>query len=210
MPKITKIEEQKRNKDRVNIYVDGKYERSASKYSIKINGIKEDMEINLEKLEKVIHTDDVEKAKGYVVDYHLNKSYELIKRKLKQKEYNDKVIEEVMDFLKQYELVDDKVYAESKAKDLQNLNKKSKRMIEMELKRSGIDQETINEALENIDEDKEYENAKKIVEKKINDYKRKSANIYEFKNRIYRLLASKAYDSDMITKIMNEYEREWD
>lgn len=210
MKKITEIKPQVRNKDRVNIYVNGQYLFAASNYSVKLNGLKEGMEIDIEKIEEVLFLDDVEKAKGYVVDYHLNKTYKVIRDKLKQKGYEENVIEAVEEFLKEYNLIDDGVYAKMKSKDLQNINKKSKRMIQMELKRNGVSQEEIEEAMENLSDDLEYENAKKIVAKKQKEYKRKSENIYEYKNRIYRLLASKAYDSDIITTILREEEERWE
>lgn len=209
MGKVTKIEEQKRNKQRVNIYVDGNYSFAVSAYAAKKNGIKEGDEIDEERMAEIAFVDDLEKAKAYVTDYHLSKTFKIIRQKLKEKGYSERVIEEVEEFLKKYKLVNDAYYAKTKSKDMQNLGKKSKGRIKFELMKNGVSTEEIEDAMAELDDDLDYQNAYKEANKKVNEYIRKSENYYEFKGRLYRCLASKSFDGDTIAKVIAEFEERW-
>ncbi len=64
MARVTSIEFQKKNKDRVNLYIDGTYLMSmyaemVYKYNISVNS-----EIDQERLTEIIKADDYEKAKN--------------------------------------------------------------------------------------------------------------------------------------------------
>ena len=64
MSKITKIEAQKRTKDRVNIYIDESYAFSVSTELVYREGLRKDLEINEEKLKKVVKEDNIIKCKN--------------------------------------------------------------------------------------------------------------------------------------------------
>ena len=64
MSKITKIEAQKRTKDRVNIYIDESYAFSVSAELVYREGLRKDLEINEEKLKEVVKEDNIIKCKN--------------------------------------------------------------------------------------------------------------------------------------------------
>ena len=84
MARVTSIEFQKKNKDRVNLYVDGTYLMSmyaemVYKYNISVNS-----EIDQERLTEIIKADDYEKAKNKALNYisRVERSEKKVREKL--------------------------------------------------------------------------------------------------------------------------------
>lgn len=79
------------------------------------------------------------------------------------KEYD---IEEILEFCRSYNFVNDRAFAMGKARDLKNLKKYGARRIKSELYSKGIDAEYIEEALSQLDDDEE-DLLLPLVEKKL-------------------------------------------
>lgn len=208
MPKITDITEQKRNKSRLNIFIDEKFETGASKYSIKRNGIKVGMEITPEKLKQVVRDDEVEKAKGYIIDYHLNKSKKIVQDKLIEKGYEEEVIKEVMTFIDKYNLINDREYAKKYIHDAIHIKKYGERKIAQVLKQNGINEKVISEELDDIANESQIEIAEKELSKKLDRYKRKSEHKYELRQKCYAFLARRGYHAEIINIVLESLENE--
>lgn len=87
-----------------------------------------------------------------------------IKRKLSS-EFDENIIERVIDFLKSYNLVNDSVLAQKIVNTNVNLNKCGKNRIKQNLYNKGINRSTINEAVSELDKDTEFENAMYLAKK---------------------------------------------
>lgn len=77
-------------------------------------------------------------------------------------------IEDVLEFCRNYNFLNDKEYAKKLARDLSNLKRYGKRRIKDELYSRGIDGEFIEEALFELD-DEEYEKLLPLMQKKLNN-----------------------------------------
>ena len=128
MPKVTKIEVQKNNKDRVNIYVDNKYAFAVFIDTIINEGIVKGLELNSEIINKINCEERIKKCKNDAIKI-VEKSYKTEKEvidKLKSKEYTEKEINYAINFLKEYKFIDDMSYAKSYIKSKTNNNGKNK------------------------------------------------------------------------------------
>ena len=107
-------------------------------------------------------------------------------QKLKQKGARDDDSEKIIEFCKEYNLIDDRDYAIRKAKDLRNLKKFGKKRIQVELKQLGIDAEYIDEAVSQLD-DADFLNDDDVIKKLNGDFSKKSTDraIRYFLNRGY-------------------------
>ncbi len=107
-------------------------------------------------------------------------------------------IDEVLDFCREYNFLNDSEYAKKLAKDLLNLKKYGKRRIKDELSSRGIDDEYIVEALEELDLD-EKENLLPLIEKKLN-------NNFDKKNidKAIRYFLYRGYEFSDIKKCIEE------
>lgn len=204
MPKITKIEEQK-NKDRVNIYVDDEFFVGVYADLVYTLRLKKGNDIDKESIQKIIDDEMYLKAKNKALSIlsRSSQSQKNIVYKLSKNEFDEKTIDRVLDFLKEYKFIDDKILAKNMVKDKVNINKYGKNKIKQALYSKGIDSSTINTTLEcEISEEKEFENALYLGNKKYDKIKN------EDKNKIYKKLSShltyKGFGYDIVRKVINQ------
>ncbi|WP_099187422.1 recombination regulator RecX [Tepidibacter mesophilus] len=204
MPKITKIEEQK-NTDRVNLYVDDEFFMGLYKDLVYTLKLKKGNEIDKDSIEKIIDDEMYLKAKNKALSIlsRSSQSQNNIIYKLSKNEFDEKTIERVLDFLKKYKFIDDENLAKSIVKDKLNINKYGKNKIKQTLYSKGIDSLTINTAIEcEIDDEKEFENALYLGNKKYQKIKN------EDKNKIYQKLSNhltyKGFGYDIVRKVVNK------
>lgn len=89
-----------------------------------------------------------------------------LSEKLRRAGGSEEDIQDVLDFCRSYNFVDDRSYAMRKARDLKNLKRYGIRRIKSELYTKGIDAEYIEEAVSELDDD-ESETLLPLVEKKL-------------------------------------------
>ncbi|QQY78968.1 regulatory protein [Keratinibaculum paraultunense] len=202
--KITKIEQQKNNKERVNVYIDDKF---AFGLMIEIKykyDLQENMEINEEYIEKVLREEELSKAKDQALKFltYRQRSEKEIIDKLRKKGFEESIIDDTLNYLKKYKLVDDVEFAKAFMKDKINLNKFGPIRIKHELYKKGIDNTIIEKVLEENDNEDEYNRALNLAKKKLPSYKN------DDKNAIYRKLGGflqrKGYSYDCIFKVLKE------
>ena len=119
-----------------------------------------------------------------------------LKKKLKEKKFNNDSISRVIDFLTEYNLIDDKAYVKSYINDKSRINNWSKGKIRYKLKAKFIDDSLIDTYLDEISYDEEYE---KAYDAGLN--KKESVND---KNKVYRFLASRGFSYDIISDVLGD------
>ena len=196
MPIITKIETQK-NKSRVNIFVDDSFFCGLNKETAVIFGLKENKEIDEEKLKVAVFESEVKSAFEKSLDYLGRRMYtkkELIER-LTQKGYTREVSEKVIEKLEEYRYIDDKLFAKQFFQSNQHL---SKRVLQGKLVQKGVSNDIILELINERTNESEFElcllQAQKYLKsKKINDIKDVQ--------KMQASLARKGFDFDTIKKV---------
>lgn len=149
------------------IYIDGEYEFSLSDeglYRSKLS-VGKDFEPN-EHINEIIAQDQVLQCKNraMVILSSTPKSIKIIKKRLSEEGYSLEAISETIDFLTEYNFVDDSELAKSIVRSGVRKNN-SKRQIYQKLYQKGIDKEDGSNALEAIELDEE-ENALQVAIKK--------------------------------------------
>jgi len=196
MPVITKIETQK-NKSRVNIFVDDSFFCGLNKETAVIFGLKENKEVDEEKLKIAIFESEVKSAFEKSLNYLGRRMYtkkELIER-LTQKGYIKEVAERVIEKLEEYRYIDDKLFAKQ---FFQSNGHLSKRVIQGKLIQKGVANDIISDIIEERTGESEFElcllQAKKYLKsKEVNDIK----DI----QKMQASLARKGFDFDTIKKV---------
>lgn len=196
MPVITKIETQK-NKSRVNIFVDDSFFCGLNKETAVIFGLKENKEVDEEKLKVAIFESEVKSAFEKSLDYLGRRMYtkkELIER-LTQKGYIKEVAERVIEKLEEYRYIDDKLFAKQ---FFQSNGHLSKRVIQGKLIQKGVANDIISDIIEERTGESEFElcllQAKKYLKsKKVNDIKHIQ--------KMQASLSRRGFDFDTIKKV---------
>ena len=200
---ITKIESQKKNNDRVNIYVDGEFFMAVFTELIYTFNLKKGMEIDQNNLTYILKEEMYIKAKNKALNIlsKADQSEKKIREKLSS-EFEEDTIDIVIEFLLKNKFIDDDLLAQKIVNTNVNLNKCGRNKIKQNLYNKGISIESINEAISEIDKDIEFENAmylaKKRYERVKNEDKRK---IYQ---KISQHLAYKGFDYDIIKRVLNK------
>ncbi|MCY6482832.1 recombination regulator RecX [Clostridium aestuarii] len=201
---ITKIEIGKKNKDRVNVFLDGEFTFACSSDLVYYYKLKKDEKIDLEILKEVIYEDNYLKAKNTALKI-LEKSYKTEKEisdKLIKKEFEEKVVARVMVFLKEYNFVDDCKYADMFIREKISSSGKSK--MKFMLLKKGISKELIDEKFKNIDCSLEKDAAFKLAQKKYNIIKKSENNYMKTYKKIGNYLASRGFDYNIINNVLTE------
>ncbi len=203
MPKITQISENKKNKDRVSIYVEDQFVLACHKELIYKKGLKKDQDIDIEVLKELAHEDDYFKAKDIAFKF-LEKNMKTesqLRGKLLEKEFDQVTIDRVVLLLNEYKLLDDHRYAQQFLTE--KLRSRGLKKVTFELHQKGITKEVLEEALETMDTGSiEEESCFKVAEKKFREIQRKEDDRYKQKNKLYTFLAGKGYDYETINSVI--------
>ena len=182
MSVITKIEIQKNNKERVNIYIDDEFFTGLDLELVDNLKLKKGSIIDEEKLKELISKDNFSKAKNKALRI-VNKA-EQSEKTLRDKlsDYDENTINEVIEYMKELRYLDDKGFAQRIAYSNSNISRFGKNKIKQNLYKKGIDKNDIEYVLSNLDEDTELENALYLARKRYKSIKN------EDKRKVYQKL----------------------
>ena len=199
---ITKIEVGKRNKERVNIYIDNEYAFSISAELVYKENIKVKDEINVERLKKLADEDNYIKCKNSALKIieRTYKSEKELRDKLVLKGYDDHIIKLTINFLREYNLLNDTNYAKMYVKDRSRNQGKNK--IKYKLIQKGIDENIIEEELNKIDKDEIKKVVYEMALKKYRVLSKRENDNYKLTQKLYRFLMGKGYDYDLIKDVI--------
>lgn len=202
--KITKIELQKRNKNRVNVYVNEEFLFSCSAEIIYRYNLKSGENIDIPFIEKIIEEDNFIKCKNDSLKF-MERSYKTEKQiydKLLIKGYDSKTIERVMSFLKEYNFIDDSKYVDMYIKEKSKLQGKNK--IKYSLLQKGINESIIRNKLEYMGSNTEAEALAKIAENKYNQLIKREDDKKKLYKKLGDFLIRKGYSYEDIKPILNK------
>lgn len=199
---VTAIEQQKHNKDRFSVFVDGDFAFGLCKADILYFKIKENEPIDKEKFDFIVENLVYIKAQDTAMNFLSFKprTEREVNIKLKEKEFSDEVINKVITFLKKYNYINDRKYCEMYISDGMRLKKKGKYLLKFELIQRGIDEKIISEVFDEI-EVNEVELAKTLIKKK---YNLQDEITDKEKQKIYGMLARKGYSYSDIKQALYE------
>lgn len=192
MPKITKIDTQKKNANRVSIFLDDEFFCGLDMFTAQKHFLAIGKEVSREKLLEAVFDNETESAFEKCMRQLEGrlKSEKELRDYLFKKEYNNDVIENVIERLKRYNYINDAEFCRNYiASYLQRWGRKK---IEFMLKSLILDKEVLVAALEEFP--CQTESAYKLALKHIGS---KEFNITQ-KQKTFAHLMQKGFDSDSI------------
>lgn len=194
--KITKLEVQKNDKNRVNLYVDDEFYSGIPAELVYLEHLKTGLEIDEKDLKKIIFENEKSKAMSRVTKYIGSslKTQKQIKDYLRKKEYSNDTIEFVMSKLVEYNYIDDKKYAQAYV--LTYGKKYGKLKLISQLKVKGVSEEIIECVLE--------DNKVDSIESVASKYLKNKVMSYEVSQKLFRFLYSRGYEFDEINSYINK------
>lgn len=190
MKTITDIKPQVKNPTRCNIYLDNSFYCGLELETVMRHRLKIGASVSPEDLDEIQAESETMQALDKALNFisRSQKTKKQVEDYLESKGYLEKTIEAVLDKMSAYKFVNDQNYAKDYAKSASK--NKGKRLISLELKRKGVSDEDMSEALNDIDGETETEAATKIAEK----YLRNKEKTRENAVKCYKYLLSKGFD----------------
>lgn len=151
--KITALKAQKRNSNRINIYLDDEFAFGLSRYAAAWLQIGQ--ELSTEKIEELLDADAQEVANQRALNFlsYRPRSEAEVRKNLKKHDTPDNVITDVLTRLRRNGLVDDLQFARIWVENRSTFRPRGRRALTMELRQKGIHDEAIDEVLCDLDED---------------------------------------------------------
>ena len=127
-----------------------------------------------------------------------------MRNRLKRKEFEGNIVDEVVEELIEYKYLNDEEFAEAYINDRINFNPRGSFLVKKELREKGVAENIVNEKIKELfPEEKEMELAKRAAEKKIG-----TLNKNLEKNKIYQKVGSylqaKGYSGYIIREVLEE------
>lgn len=201
---IASLSVQKRNPQRVNVYLDGEFAFGLTR--IVAAWLQVGQELSAEKIAELQAQDALEIALQqaiHLIDIRPRSGFE-IRRSLQKKGIGEPVIEEVIERLVRNGLVNDRQFAQLWVENRLEFRPRGRRALAYELRNKGIPDRIVQETLDTYLSDEEslaYAAALK--------YTRKLANLekMDFRRKLGGFLARRGFDYDTTAPVI---ERLWD
>ncbi len=212
---ISKIEPQKTNKGRYNVFIEGEFAFGIDKELVYTEKLEKDKEITEKEISNVVKKDLekrlFDKACHFLsyrprsrqeIRNNLWKKIKKIKKETVDKVDRETLIESVLDKLSNLDFVDDEEFVSWWIKQRIQFKPRGKYLLKSELFKKGVDRETIKRSLKKYSREDETDWAKKLLEKKISRYK----NLPEQKQRkkLSNLLAHRGFSWDIVNEVVKE------
>ncbi len=199
MGTITKVEICKKNKNRVNIFVDDEFFMSSFLEVAYLNKLKVGVEIDEQNLKKLISDEEVAKANSYAIKLlsKFIKTEAEVKNKLQERGYSPETVEVVTKKLKEYGYINDKLFAENYKNTY--ACSKSKMVIKQQLKIKGVSGSIIDEL--QFDENSEIETATHLATKWLKNKEYTKENYFKLLNFLY----GKGFSRNVCTKTLSKF-----
>ena len=193
---ITGLSVQKRNPQRVNIYLDGDFAFGLSR--ILAAWLSVGQSLTDERISELQAEDQYESAYQrslHFLNYRPRTQAE-IRRKLSEHEIPGDVIERILQRLMELNLLDDERFAKSWIENRNEFRPRSRRALAIELKQHGIAAETIEQSLEAVDEENlAYQAALKQA------HKYQGLDWLRFRQKMYGFLARRGFNYEVSAPI---------
>ncbi|WP_231506336.1 RecX family transcriptional regulator [Paenibacillus sp. UNC451MF] len=201
---ITKIERQKRIKDRYNLFIDEQFAFSVHEDILIKHRLVKGTVISIDDFKVIIHAQ--EKQQAYLdairlLAVRLRSEHEL-KVRLKQKGYEPNISAITIERLRQEKYVDDMLFAEQLTMQRIRSQKKGRHWVKQELQHKGLQSQHIVHALEKVDEETEYRHAFDLVFKR---YRTEFAeDSVKARRKAMGFLMRRGYSSSLVSRVMRD------
>jgi regulatory protein len=197
MKKITAIQVQRNNPNRVNVYLNGEFAFGLAR--IVAAWLQVGQILDEGKIAELQAEDSRERAMQQALLFlsYRARSENEIRKNLSKHEIPDAVIEETLERLRREGFADDKKFASAWVENRSTFRPRGRRALALELRQKGIDDYTIESALEGIDDEAlAYEAGQKKARKlKVQEWT-------EFRKKMSEFLARRGFSYSVIAPIV--------
>jgi regulatory protein len=203
--RITKIEGQKHNPSRKNIYIDGEFALGISAETLLRFGLRTGDEIGEQKLKALQAAEELQGAQRVALQLLARRprTEKEIRDRLREKEFGEEEIDQAVASLRKSGFLDDEAFARAFIRDQLSVRPKGPLAIKRRLLLLGVKKETIDRALneafqERSQNDVALDVAVKFLRKISHDDPRSK------RQKLAGFLSRRGFSWDVITEVMNK------
>jgi len=203
MKKITAIVVQKKHPNRVNIHLDGEFAFGLAR--ITAAWLRVGQELEEKKIEQLQAEDARERALQQALLFlgYRARSESEIQQNLRKHEIPETVIEETIERLRKDGLANDGQFASTWVENRSTFRPRSRRMMALELRQKGLDDESMKSALDAVDDEAlAYEAAIKRAPRL------KSLEWSEFRKKLSDFLARRGFPYSVVAPVVSRVWKE--
>jgi regulatory protein len=199
---ITAVERQQKKRQRYNIFLDEEYAFSVHEDILIKHRLLKGEVIDRDRMESILKDEELQDAMRSAIAFVGRKprSAEEVQQKLNNKGYAEELIQPVIKKLKEQNIINDGEFAKTWTEHRIVSQKKGRQWVKMELLQKGVSKENIKIALEQVDEEAEYDSALQQAKKK---WKPLTGSIRERKHKITSYLLRRGYTNSVVGKVLN-------
>ncbi len=202
---ITKIEKQKKNRKRWNLYVDGEFTCGISEDTFLNFGLRTNDEITDETINEIKKFDEYLYAKKSALDFlsYRIRSVKEITDKLKSKKISAGTIEKTITHLEKLGLINDEEFAKQLVQSKTGKKPAGKAVIRQKLFQKGISKNVAEKVIEEL---YSSEKEKELILEVYGKYQKKlkGPDKYSRRKKMFEHLMRKGFDVDLINELLNE------
>jgi regulatory protein len=203
---ITRIEQQKRNKHRFSIYVDGEYSFAVHEDVLISCRLLKGKEIDVAEWEYIIIEEEKKKAERvglHYLSYRPRATKEMVLH-LASKDFTSEIIDTLIERWTQVGYLNDHTFAKQWLEERIRLKKKGRLLLREELKQKGVSSNIIDQVMVTVDQDEEFRACLELAQKKkrmIKETEKRKA-----KQKLYAYLQRRGYPFEMIQTVLLKLE----
>ncbi|MBF7030794.1 recombination regulator RecX [Staphylococcus kloosii] len=201
MPKITKIEVQKKNKERFNLYLDEQFEMGIDIDTFVHFNLKKDQVLEPSDMEQIQTYEQYRQALNKTIQYisYRKRTEQEIVTYLQDNEFAEAVIADVINYCYKEKLIDHVDYAESLKNTMIQTTDKGPEVYKQKLYQLGIEQDIIESYTEKFKQQQPIEQIIKTAQKIL---RQKKGPIIKQQDKLKQSMLQKGYGFDVINEVM--------
>lgn len=195
---ITALTIQKRNKERVNVFIDGQFALAVT--ALAAMTLKKGQYLGDAEIEQLKDTDELDKAYNSAIRFlgFRQRSQAEIERYLHDKGYAPEVVAPIVARLRDQQYLDDEAFARFWLENRERFRPRGRQALRYELHQKGLDPAVIETALDDLDE---AESAWAAIEGKF--YRWKNLDEQDFKQKVLGFLSRRGFNYETASQAAN-------
>lgn len=201
--RITAIELQRRNPERVNVFLNGAFAFGLPLNAVADFQLKRDRVLTPLEIAELKELDDTAKATDAAIRLLTSRprSVHEIRDRLKRKEYGDETIDRVIERLREWRYIDDEAFTRYWVENRESNRPRGRRLLEQELRQKGVERETVRETLDEVGID-ERAGALEIARTKMRSYRDEEESVA--RRRLGAFLARRGYGYEVVKPVLDQ------
>jgi regulatory protein len=209
MPRITKLEPQKKNSSRWSIFVDDKFFAGCSEEMMASLHLHVGDDLALARQDEIRDALGLTKVRDAALRYLARRSRSIseMQKYLERKGFDGAQIEVTISWLLEKKYLNDQEFAEAWVRNRQQLAPRGKRRLLMELYQKGIDRDTAGQIVQSsMNSEDESEAAFQVVLARKNRFK--GMESLEIRRKIYSFLSYRGFSPDVAEAVYERFLKE--